>query len=136
MPHQKKIVTVLLPAVASSMRDLVRGVADHAQAHNWHLVLHLWGHVSEREVNWINEGDGVIFETPRTSSSIRSPEWSVPAVAVQIPHLAELYPLVSTDYREVGRRAARYLLNKGLKHLAYLSYEEGDSAEAGFLEMA
>lgn len=136
MPQKKKIVTVLLPAVASSMRDLVRGVADHGKAHNWHLVLHLWGKVSEREEKWINEGDGVIFETPLASSSIRSPQWFVPAVAVQMPHLAQHYPLVTTDYREVGRRAARYLLNKGLKHLAYLSYRHGDSAEAGFLEVA
>ena len=136
-PSRKKVVTILLPAVASSMRDIVRGIAEEAAATGqWHLVLHLWGQVGEADVRWINQGDGLIFEEPLETSPVTSPKWTVPAVAVQMPHLAEHYPMVTTDYIQVGYRAASYFLKKGLTHLAYLSYEEGDSAEAGFLEVA
>jgi LacI family transcriptional regulator len=136
MPKRKRIVTVLLSAVASSIRDTVRGIADQGKAHDWHLSLHLWGQVSEAQIRWIRQGDGVIFEGPQQSSPAKVPQWKVPAVTVQTPHLAERYPLVSTDYCEVGCRAARYLIQKGLTHLAYLSYADNDPAEAGFRDVA
>lgn len=134
---RKKVVTILLPAVASSMRDIARGIADYAAAAGqWHLVLHLWGQVGEADVRWINKGDGLIFEEPLVTSPVTSPKWTVPAVAVQMPHLAEHYPMVTTDYIQVGYRAASYFLKKGLTHLAYLSYCDGDAAEAGFRDLA
>jgi LacI family transcriptional regulator len=92
--------------------------------------------VGKADLSWINEGDGLIFQEPLATSPVKSPQWSVPAVAVQRSHRAGRYPLVTTDYHQVGRRAASYLLKKGLTHLAYLSYRYGDAAEAGFRDWA
>ncbi len=135
--EKRKVVTVMVPAVASSMRDLVRGIADYAaEAGDWHLVLHLWGHVNAASAEWINRGDGIVFESPLSTSVVRSPEWRIPAVAVQVPALGARHPLVTTDYRAVGRMAADYFLEKGLPHLAYLGYRNDEESEAGFRERA
>jgi LacI family transcriptional regulator len=137
MPQRKKVVTVLLPAVSSSMRDVVRGIADYAaEAGRWHLVLHLWGQLSEAGRHWIEQGDGLIFEKPVATSPVQPVEWHIPTIAVQQLELATRYPLVNTNYHEVGHRAAAYFMGKGLPHLAYLSYRDGDKAEAGLREAA
>ncbi|MGC9451818.1 MAG: substrate-binding domain-containing protein [Oceanipulchritudo sp.] len=137
MSQRKRVVTLLVSAVASSMRDMVRGVSEYAkEERRWHLVLHLWGQVNENTVRWINQGDGIIFDAPLRSSDVRSPKWSIPAVGLHNWALAKEVPLVTSNYEEVGRRAAAYFLEKGLTHLAYLSYASGDPAETGFREEA
>lgn len=132
---RKKLISVMLPAVATSMRDVVRGIADVARARgDWHLVLHLWGQVGPETLAWIEKGDGVIFDARPRDRSFQ--HWRIPAVAVQSAELATQYPLVTSNYAEIGRMAARYFYEKGLRHFAHLSYEADAFLELGFREQA
>ncbi|MCC5849145.1 MAG: substrate-binding domain-containing protein [Verrucomicrobia bacterium] len=131
----KKLITLLLPAVATSMQDIVRGVADYARERgNWHVVLHIWGNVDPETLAWIQRGDGVIFASQLSKGTFA--DWAIPAVGVQSSKWVETYPLVSTNYVEIGRMAARYFHEKGLNHFAFLSYEFSTFLERGLREQA
>lgn len=131
--NSKKMITLMLPAVATSIRDMVRGVADYARERgDWHLVLHLWGEVELETRAWIERGDGVIFAAPPGGRAFRN--WTIPAVGVQSAALADTHPLVTTNYAEIGRMAARYFREKGLTHFAHVSYDRGTVVERGFHE--
>ena len=134
---KKKLITIILPAVASSLRDIVRGVTDYAKEQgDWHLILHLWGNVSEQTYHWIQRGDGLIFASPEVHAGREKHRWNLPAVAVQSAELARAYPLVTTNYAEVGRLAADHFEEKGLLHCAYLGYKQHRTLERGFREAA
>lgn len=129
----KRVVTVLVPAVSGASRDLVRGIADFAaERGDWHLVLHLWGAVRRRDFLAIQQGDGVLCELPVASSEIRRPTWEIPMVGMQDVRLLEQGPVVGTDNAALGGLAADYLIEKGLTHLAYVSYRDGGETERGF----
>ena len=133
--ERKKLISVILPAVATSMRDIVRGISDVARVRgDWHLVLHFWGAVSPETLAWIQKGDGVIFAALPDGEEFR--DWRIPAVAVQSAKLAATHPLVTSNYAEIGRMAARYFQEKGLCHFAHLSYESGTVLERGYREQA
>ncbi|MCH8474018.1 MAG: helix-turn-helix domain-containing protein [Opitutales bacterium] len=133
MPAQK-LITLLLPAVATTMRDIVRGVSAYAKEKgDWHLVLHLWGQVSPQTLRWITEqSDGVVFSSP--SKGLAPEPWPIPAVGVHDASLASAYPLVTTNYAEIGRMAARYFHEKGLLHYAFLTYAPNTVLERGYRE--
>jgi LacI family transcriptional regulator len=133
----KRVVTILLPAVSGTSRDLVRGIADYAsEMGDWHLVLHLWGSVGREDFESIQRGDGVLCETPVPTSVIRAPRWDIPMVGMQDPALLDQGPVVCNDNRVLGRMAGEYLVEKGLTHLAYVSYRDGNVTEEGFRQSA
>lgn len=128
----RRVVTVLLPAVSGLSRDLVRGIAEYAEAQgDWHLVLELYGMVRPDSFQAIQQGDGVLTESLLPLSNPVSPQWKIPVVGLQDLQLLRHGPVVSTDNPATGRMAGEYFLEKGMTHLAYVSYAEGNQTEQG-----
>lgn len=123
---------MLLPAVSGLSRDLVRGIAEYAEAQgDWHLVLELYGMVRPDSFQAIQQGDGVLTESLLPLSNPVSPQWKIPVVGMQDLRLLKHGPVVSTDNPATGRMAGEYFLEKGMTHLAYVSYAEGNQTEQG-----
>ena len=133
----KRVVTVLLPAVSGLSRNLVRGIADYAeQQGDWHLVLELYGMVQDENFRAIQKGDGILTESILPTSPLPSPRWKIPLVGMQNQRLLKHGPVVSSDNVAMGRMAGEYFVEKGMTHLAYVSYAEGNQSEQGLRQVA
>jgi len=134
----RRVVSMILPAVSGSSRNLVRGIVDYAaEQGDWHLVLHLWGKVSQQNLASVFQGDGLLFEEVLSSSEMELPAvLPIPAVGMQNDSLVSSAPVVANDHAALGHMAGEYLVEKGLTHLGYVSYMQGNRTEAGFRDAA
>ncbi len=133
----RRVVTVLLPAVSGLSRDLVRGIAEYAETQgDWHLVLELYGMVGPNSFRAIQQGTGVLTESLLPLSNPASPQWEIPVVGMQDLRMLKHGPVVSSDNPATGRMAGEYFAEKGMTHLAYVSYAKGNQTEKGLREAA
>ncbi len=119
-------VAVLVPASTGWGRGIIKGIAAFANHHGlWQLHVEPEGERRRLPHGW--RGDGIIarLSTPATAREILAA--GVPVVNVSSIRLAEpaaMVPQVCNDVRACGTLAARHLLERGLRHFAYVGLQK------------
>ena len=116
-------VTVLVPAHSGWGRGVIKGISAFANRHGpWQLHVEAEGERRVLPRGW--QGDGVIarISTPtvaRDLAAVGVPIVNVSAIQLESASLASI-PRVCNDLRSCGTMAARHLLDRGLRHFAYV----------------
>lgn len=116
-------VTVLVPAHSGWGRGVIKGISAFANRHGpWQLHVEAEGERRVLPRGW--QGDGVIarISTPtvaRDLAAVGVPLVNVSAIQLESASLASI-PRVCNDLRACGTMAARHLLDRGLRHFAYV----------------
>ena len=119
-------VAVLVPASTGWGRGIIKGIAAFANHQSlWQLQVEPEGERRRLPHCW--RGDGIIarLSTPATAREILAA--GVPVVNVSSIRLAgpaARVPQVCNDVRACGTLAARHLLERGLRHFAYVGLQK------------
>lgn len=110
--------TVML-ALGWRIETLVRGIADYAREHRWHLVFQNGGDFERDLRNW--RGDGLICALPEEILSCRSWENTAIVSLITLRNFPFPYRMIREDDYAVGRIAAEYFLKRGYRNFAAYS---------------
>jgi len=120
MPHRRS-VALLIETSNAYARGLLDGIIAYQREHE------LWSiYVGEQErgarpPDWVRnwKGDGIIarIETDAIAAAVR--RTGLPTVDVSAARRVPRLPWVETDDREIARFAARHLIDRGFRALAY-----------------
>jgi LacI family transcriptional regulator len=115
-------VALLVETSNTYARGLLQGVVAYIHEHRpWSIYLaeHSRG---QRLPNWLNrwKGDGVIarIETPSIAATVR--KLRAPTVDMSAARLIPTLPWVETDDAAIARMAAQHLMERGLRHFAFV----------------
>lgn len=110
--------TVML-ALGWRIETLVRGIADYAREHRWHLVFQNGGDFERDLRNW--RGDGLICALPEEILSCRSWENTAIVSLITLRNFPFPYRMIREDDYAVGGIAAEYFLKRGYRNFAAYS---------------
>ena len=117
----RPVVALLVETSNAFSRALLHGVRDWMAAHRqWTIHLTEQGR-GNRPPHWLKDwqGDGIIsrIETPEIARAVT--RCGVPVVNVSATGLAPHFPAVISDSAAIARLAARHLMERGFRNLAY-----------------
>lgn len=119
------------------LERVTRGILDHARAHGpWHFAFNAETAYIPVESLRSWRGDGIIgmFSTPAEARRVAA--LGIPAVNIASAIAAPVLPTVTIENQEVGRLAARHLIERGFRRFGYFGVrntEYGRQRGAGFI---
>ena len=131
---ETKNVAVLFSLALKGQRMTFRGILDYASKHGpWFLKM-MEGRLGEQEfgIGAKGEIDGVIMSKTKRRTAQKVAALGVPVVFVEpFPEMRDPgwpiqgAPWVGRDSRAIGAEAARYYLERGYRHFAYVDVPNG-----------
>ena len=122
----RRIAITFDPSI-SYLRGVVNGIRHYIAAHEpWQLLLVSYGErvLVNYGVDLLKRVDGVIYKDPL-------PAWPGSAVRVFGAETDPGFPVVTNDFREVGRMAARHLIDLNLRSFGVLVNTGGNVRNVG-----
>ena len=122
-PSRVKRVALLLESGMAFDRAIARGVGQYIHSHTGWIIL--MDPMTEASIEGLRHWapDGIITSTRLPAIRDIATMAGVPIVgfgSYSKHHDSELkFPIVSSNQTEIGRMAARYFINKGLRHFAF-----------------
>lgn len=134
-PSARPVVGIRFPQWSAVGPGVLGGVVDFMRAHgSWRLVTEndSYGEMEAVKIDADWQGDGVILfrATEPELASFRKRGMAVVLTSTEGPDLG--YPRVVPDNHEIGRLAARHLVECQLPHFAFLARGETFYREAQF----
>lgn len=133
-------VAVIIETSTQYGRNLIGGIAQFGQLHNWQLLFEYRGR-NTAEPDWLEDfdGDGVITTCPSPTHSLTLAERGLPVIDISSsrPRSRQAEMLVDSDHRRVSELVADHLVAKGHRHFAFLGYSDhpvSSARETGFVE--
>lgn len=123
-PRQPHVALLVETSLASG-RDILRGIARYVRDHTPWSLYHEPRSLEDALPPWFQDwdGDGIIarVQTPAMARSIA--KTGIPTVDVLgvVPDCK--FPLVHVDDREIARRAAEHLVERGFRHFAFFGID-------------
>ncbi|MCB1224263.1 MAG: DNA-binding transcriptional regulator [Verrucomicrobiales bacterium] len=115
-------VALLVETSLGSGRDILQGIARYVREHRPWSLHHEPRALEDEPPRWLAawRGDGIIarVQTPALARAIAATGAPVVDVLGVVPDSA--FPLVHVDDAAIGEMAADHLLERGLRHFAYL----------------
>ena len=122
-------------------RNVLRGVADYVEKQarsRWDDMLCLPWPLLDRQLRKVRRFDGLIMQVRTQQQAVVLETCGIPAVNVSDSRMNSRLPTVVTDDKAVGSAAARFFLDRGYRHFAYLAGDGGtdysDLRGRGFVE--
>ncbi len=134
--HRSRIIAVIVPTIANSIfADTVEGLSQLLEPAGYQLLLGQSNYDLSEEARLIEtflgrRVDGLVLTGVDHAQSVRArlKVASLPVIETWDLSAAPIDQLVGFSNRDAGLSAARYLIAKGYRHLAYLGGTEARSA--------
>lgn len=129
--HQLKHVALLIETSGAYGRGLLRGIADYNRQHGrWSAYFRPHG-LGAPPPQWLStwEGNGILVRVDSHSVAEAVMRTGLPAVNLRSTALQVPFPFVTVDNVEVGQIGAQHLIERGLRHFAFVNKPEGVNPE-------
>ncbi|MCL6625040.1 substrate-binding domain-containing protein [Alicyclobacillus shizuokensis] len=128
-------IGVIVPDVSAAfVAEVVRGIEDIAAMYAYQIILTNSDSQLEREIDlvgtmWEKQVDGIIYMTDKLRKEHISAfeQAQIPVVLCATEDPERRIPSVNIDNRQAGADAGQYLIQRGCKHIAFVTVEEGRS---------
>lgn len=139
MGNSRKRVALLVETSLGSGREILRGIARHAQQSDEWQLFHAARGLEEKVPEWLRKwsGDGVIARIQDAAMVRQLKKLNLPVVDVLGVAESADFPLVHVDDRRIGSEVARYFLDRGYRHFGFYgivgenwSVQRGDAFRA------
>lgn len=126
--HRVKRVALLVQSDMAFDRAIARGVGEYIRSHaGWIILMNPMSEVTMRGLEHWN-ADGIITSIHLSAIEDISRLKGVPVVgfgSYSEDHDGHLnFPIVTSNQEEIGRMAARYFINKGMRNFAFCGGDE------------
>lgn len=133
-----RTIGVIVPDVSAAfVAEVVRGIEDIATMYDYHIILTNSDSQLNREIDligtmWEKQVDGLIYMTDRLQKEHVDAfeDAQIPVVLCATEDPERRIPSVNIDNRRAGADAGTYLLERGCKHIAFVTTPEGSSVLA------
>ena len=121
MGNARKRVALLVETSLGSGREILRGIARHAQHSDQWQLFHAARGLEEKVPEWLRKwsGDGVIARIQDATMARQLKKLNLPVVDVLGVAESADFPLVHVDDRRIGSEVARYFLDRGYRHFGF-----------------
>ncbi|MEY5026582.1 MAG: Xylose operon regulatory protein [Verrucomicrobiota bacterium] len=125
-------VALLVETSLASGREILQGIARYVREHEPWLLYHQAGGLGQKVPGWLErwKGDGIVarVQTPAMARALARTGLPVVDVLGVVP--GARFPLVHVDNRAIGEMAAGHLLERGLRHFAYVGIRRENWSQA------
>ncbi len=133
-----RTIGVIVPDVSAAfVAEVVRGIEDIAAMYEYHIILTNSDGQLSREVDlvgtmWEKQVDGIIYMTHKVQKEHVDAfeQAQIPVVLCATEDPERRIPSVNIDNVRAGRDAGQYLLQKGCRHVVFVTTDEGYSVLA------
>ncbi len=127
-PH----VALLVETSLGSGRDILQGIARYVREHDPWLLYHQVRSLEDKPPMWLKgwKGHGIIARVQTRAMARAIAQTGLPVVDVLGVIEDNGFPLVHVDNEAIGTLAAHHLLERGLRHFAYLGIRGENWSEA------
>jgi LacI family transcriptional regulator len=126
-----KRVALLIETSGAYGRDLLRGIANYNRQHGrWSAYFRPHG-LGAPPPQWLPtwEGDGILVRVDSRAVADAIVATGLPCVNLRSTALELPYPFVTVDNAQVGQLAAQHLIERGLRHFAFVNKPPGANPE-------
>ncbi len=122
-------ILLLIDFSESFGRDLIMGISEYSEKHNqWSLcrmpLQYKEKHGIEGVIKWARswKADGIIAQVGRSSEIAKLKRTGIPFIVQDLANRDNDVTYISGEYKETGKIAATYFIERGYKNLAYYGF--------------
>ena len=130
-PAGLKRVALLIETSGAYGRGLLRGIANYNRQHGrWSAYFRPHG-MGAPPPQWLGTwaGDGILVRVDSKAVADAVVRTGIPCVNLRSTNLELPYPFVTVDNEQVGQLAAQHLIERGLRHFAFVNKPAGANPE-------